>query len=177
MLASKNLTGVATSLLLIAGLGHAHGAPAQLHNKTVRMSASATVNAVAPDGTRTNVPRTVTRTIYISSKGRIFSREDRRAGRNADTVDRAPGESGGSGGFRFNGNRLIGVVLAESGARQVTITFDPSFGSCTASIAFGREGGKPYKVKGLDGKIYTATGVPTASAPTCSIQAGNPFAQ
>lgn len=175
MTAAIAILGSLLCLLLSAGGTQAAGAPAQLHNKTIRMSASATVNAVAPDGSRTNVPRTVTRTIYVSSKGRLFSREERRAGRNADTVDRAPGESGGSGGFRFDGNRLIGVVMAESGARQVTITFDPGFSSCTASIAFGREGGKAYKVKGLDGKIYTATGVPTASGASCSISAGNPF--
>ena len=176
MTALLRAIGAATGLLLLAGHTPAAAAPAQLHNKTVRISASATVNAVAPDGSRTTVPRSVTRTIYISSKGRVFSREERRAGRNADTVDRAPGQSG-SGGFRFEGNRLIGVVIGESGARQVTVSFDASFSGCTASIAFGREGGKPYKVKGLDGKIYTATGVPTASAATCSIRDGNPFAQ
>ncbi len=168
---------VLAGLLLVSIGTCAMAAPAQLLNKTVRISGSATVNAVAQDGSRTTVPRTVSRTIYISSKGRIFTRAERRAGRNAETVDRAPGDGGGSGGFRFDGNRLIGVGLAASGARQVTITFDPGFSSCTASIAFGREAGKSYKVKGLDGKIYTATGVPTASTPTCSIQAGNPFAQ
>ncbi len=170
-----NTVGV-SGVLLLAGLAHASGAPAQLHNKAIRMSASATVNAVAEDGSRTNVPRTVNRTIYISSKGRIFSREDRRAGRNADTVEMAPGQSS-SGGFRFDGNRLVGVMMSASGARQVTVTFGADFRSCTATVAFGREGSKPYKVKGLDGKMYTATGVPTASGATCSISDGNPFAQ
>jgi hypothetical protein len=176
MTSPVSAAAASVALFLVAGLAQATAAPAQLLNKTVRISASATVNAVAPDGSRTSVPRTVTRTLYISSKGRVFSRSERRAGKNADTVDQAPG-AGGDSGFRFDGNRLIGVTLSASGARQVTITFDPSFSSCTATIAFGREGGKPYKVKGLDGKMYTATGVPTASSATCSVQAGNPFAQ
>ncbi len=176
MTASIELTGIATGVLLLASVAHASGAPAQLNNKTIRMSASATINAVAEDGSRANLPRTVHRTIYISSKGRIFSREDRRAGRNADTVEMAPGQSS-SGGFRFEGNRLVGVMMSASGARQVTVNFSADFGSCTANVAFGREGGKPYKVKGLDGKMYTVTGLPTASGATCSISDGNPFAQ
>lgn len=168
------IIGSLAGLLLSLSGAQAAGAPAQLHNKTIRMSGSATVNAVAEDGSRTSVPRTVSRTIYISSKGRIFSREERRAGRNADTVEMAPGQSSG-GGFRFEGNRLVGVMMSASGARQVTVTFAPDFRSCTTSVAFGREGGKAYKVKGLDGKMYTATGVPTASGATCSISDGNPF--
>jgi hypothetical protein len=150
--------------------------PAQLYNKTISISLSVSADAVAEDGTRTSRPRQVQRTIYVSSKGRIFSRVDRQVGRRGETVERTPEQT--SGAFRFEGNRLVGVnVNFPSGAAQLTITFDSSFQSCTASIAFGREGGKAFKFKGLDGKTYTTTGVPTATTPSCSIREGNPFAQ
>jgi hypothetical protein len=162
------------ALLLMPGIAHA--VPAQLYGKTITVSASVSVNAVAEDGTTANRPRQVQRTIYISSKGRIFSRAQRQAGRNSDTVDRGPRETANS--FRFDGNRLIGVNLRFlSGAAQLVVNFDSGFQSCTASITFGRESGRPFKFKGLNGKTYTATGTPTASSPSCSIRDGNPFAQ
>ena len=60
---------------------------------------------------------------------------------------------------------------------MLTVAFDSGFQSCTANVTMGRESGKAFKFKGLDGKTYTATGSPTASTPTCSIREGNPFAQ
>ena len=39
----------------------------------------------------------------------------------------------------------------------------------------GREGGKAFKFKGLNGKTFTSTGTPTVSGATCSIRDGNPF--
>jgi hypothetical protein len=165
----------APAMLLAATIaGNAAGAPPQLYGKAISVSFSATVNATAEDGTSVNRPRSVQRTIYISSKGRIFSRSQRQAGRNADTVQRGPDQTGGS--FRFEGNRMIGVNMNFiSGAGQMIVTFDSGFQSCTASINFGREGGRAFKFKGLNGKTYTATGSPTASTPSCSIGAGNPF--
>jgi hypothetical protein len=162
-------------VLLAAANAGAAAAPAQLYNKAISIAFSVTANAVADDGTTTSRPRQVQRTFYISSKGRIFSRADRQVGRRGETVERAPEQTAGN--FRFDGNRMIGVLPFPSGASQLTITFDSGFQSCAANIVFGRESGKAFKFKGLDGKNYTATGVPTASTPSCSIRDGNPFAQ
>jgi len=154
--------------------GAAFAAPSQLYNKTVSVSYTVTADAVAEDGTLSNRPRTVQRTLYISSQGRVFSRADRQAGRNSETVERDPSSTGGA--FRFEGNRLIGVnTHFVSGAGQLVVTFDSGFQSCTADLMMGREGGKAFKFKGLNGKTFTATGVPKVSGATCSIRDGNPF--
>ena len=162
------------SVALLLPASAALAAPAQLYGKAISISYSVTANAVAEDGTTSNRPRTVQRTIYVSSKGRVFSRSDRQAGRNSDTVERGPEAT--SGHFSFQGNRLVGVNTSFiSGAGQLVVSFDSSFQSCTASIMLGRESGKAFKFKGLNGKTFTATGTPTVSTPSCSIREGNPF--
>jgi hypothetical protein len=165
----------ACALIPFTSLASAAGAPAQLYNKTVIVSFSVTFgDAVAEDGTTINRPLTSQRTLYISSKGRIFSRVDRQIGRNSQSVDRTPEDT--TGHYRFEGNKLIGVnTRFISGAAQMIVSFDSGFQSCTASIGFGRDGSKPFAFKGMNGKTYTSKSSPTASTPTCSIRDGNPF--
>jgi hypothetical protein len=163
-------------LSLFTVAAKAAGAPPQLLGKTVSVTFSATVNGVAPDGSSSSMARNVQRTIYISSKGRIFSRTAKQAGRNRETTEREP--EAASGSFRFEGNRMIGTnTNFISGAAQLTVTFDAGFQGCNASVAFGRESGKPFVFKGLNGKTFTAKGSPTAGATTCSVREGNPFGQ
>ena len=170
----KSFGPFCVSAVLSLLISSVHAAPAQLYNKTISISFSVSAPAKGEDGSPLNGSRQVQRTIYISSQGRIFVRSDRRAGRLSDTVEKGPDST--SGMFRFEGNRLIGVNTGFiSGAGQLTVTFDPGFQSCNASIVFGRENGKPFKFKGLNGMIFTATGVPSASSPSCSIRDGNPF--
>jgi hypothetical protein len=119
-------------------------------------------------------PRQVSKTIYISSQGRIFSQTERQTSVSLrETVQQTPSTSG----LRFEGSRLIGAAPTLGGAVQMIISFDAGFQSCTASVQYGREVGKAFKFKGLNGETFTAKGVPTASTPTCSIRAGNAFAQ
>jgi hypothetical protein len=59
---------------------------------------------------------------------------------------------------------------------QLTITFDPSYSSCSASVAYGRESGRAVTFTGLNGKTYTMEGKPSVSTVSCSIRQGNPFA-
>jgi hypothetical protein len=125
--------------------------PTALYDKAISVSFSVSSNAVCDNG-RAGVPRHVQRTIYISSKGRIFSETQSR-------------------------NRLIGVSTHfVSGANQLVVPFDPAFQTCTATMQFGHESGKDFKFRGVGGEMCTVTGAPTASTPSCSIRAGNPFA-
>jgi hypothetical protein len=83
-----------------------------------------------------------------------------------------------AGSFRFEGNRLVGTCkLVGASAMQLVISFDPGFQSCTASVKFGRENGKPFQYTGIHGDTFTATEASTASTPTCSIREGNAFAR
>ena len=160
--------------LLLPG-GDASAAPAQLLNKTVTTSATFSVNAVADDGTNSTMPRTVQRTIYVSSKGRIFMRVSRSAGRGSDTRERSPEETGQN--MRFQGSKLVGVLKFPSGAAQMVVDFDAGFSSCTVNFLFGREGGQAIRFKGLNGKMYTQQGSFSVSGQSCSIREGNPFAE
>ena len=114
-----------------------------------------------------------TTTIYISSAGRIFARRLRRDGGGAtEDMKFAPVEHD----WRFVGNKLIVNAGYVSGASLLTISFDPSGQSCTASVQFGRDAGRAMVWKGADGVTYTSTGPWVASNVTCSIASGNAFA-
>jgi hypothetical protein len=160
--------------LLTLAPAAASAAPPQLYDKAISVSMSIAVNARAEDGTTANRPRQIDRIIYVSSKGRLFSRVSRQVGPRNETRELGPETT--SGAFRFQGNSLIGVLNLVSGAAQLTITFDPSFSSCSANVVMGRESGKAMKIRGLNGKMYTVEGKPSVSSVSCSVRQGNPFA-
>lgn len=164
------------ALITMTCTAGAASVPAALYNKSISLSFVVSANAVGDRGSPSR-PRQVQLTIYISNLGRIFLQRDARAGRRgALTEQRGPEATAGH--FQFEGNRLIGARKhLGGGASQTIISFEPGFQSCTASVQYGRESGTAFKFRGLNGQIYTATGVPTASTPTCSIREGNAFAQ
>ena len=164
------LTTIAFIMLLAApALG---APPQQLFNKTITISFTASGLARSPEGVQKGFSTKVTRIIYVSSAGRLFMRFQ--ASNRGGTMggDIAPGE--GKGNISFQGNRLVGVAPFATGARQLTVTFDSSFSSCTASVIEGHSGGV-IRRKGPDGRMYEVTGG-TTSAASCSIQNGNAFA-
>jgi hypothetical protein len=118
--------------------------------------------------------RRVYRNIYISSQGRLFVKVTRQAKGGADEREIGP-DSGGN--LHFAGDKLVGVVkMISGGANQLTISFDPSFQSCTADFIAGREAGKERVWKGLNGVTFRTTATPTVSGVSCSIREGNAFA-
>jgi hypothetical protein len=132
--------------------------------------------------------------VYISTTGRAFSKElvvvtggggGRRrggGGRGGGSFesDQAPDDSRNSTG----GNRIVhfegGALLVDSpfiaGARRISITFDAGYGSCSARVIFGREGGTgPIRQRSvLSGRRFEVVSIQT-SAPSCSIMSGNVF--
>jgi hypothetical protein len=162
------------ALLLPIGSASASSAPPQLHNKTINVGMSINLPSRAGDGSASRKTRNIERVIYISSKGRIFIRVSRQAGRFSQERELGPRVTGGR--FQFAGHRMIGTLKFISGAGQMTITFNPSFTGCTVDVIMGHEAGKAIVHKGLNGKIYTATGPATVSQRSCSVRDGNPFA-
>jgi hypothetical protein len=168
------LVGCATVLPLLAMTpALAGGAPPQLLDHTVTVSFTATGQAKSPEGQVQNFNTQVSRIIYVSSAGRLFMRH-----RAANTKgqsrggDFGPGEGGGS--FSFQGGRLVGVLPYGTGARQITVTFDPGYSSCSASVIEGHSGGI-IRRKGPNGILYEISGASTSSV-SCSIRSGNAFA-
>ena len=149
-------------------------APAELLNKTITVNYTVTIPGKSADGQTISGVRNAVRTIYISSAGRIFGRVFRRDRDASATKEAGPGETGNT--LHFEGNKLVGAMQFVSGAVQMTISWDASGGSCTATMLAGRDSGRTIQWKGVNGKTYTATGPVEPSNISCSIATGNSFA-
>jgi hypothetical protein len=169
------MRAIRSSLCLLAACvaAPACAAPAALLNKSIIVSYAVTIPGKRADGTQVTGTRNATRTIYISSAGRIFARVSRRDGGAAETKEAGPGESNNN--FRFVGDKLVGVMQFASDASQMTISFDPSGQSCSASIVAGRDNGRPIRWKMVDGSMRESTGSVTISNVSCSMASGNAF--
>src|SRR5690349_747297 len=117
-----------TLALLGLGLAPASAAPAQLLNKTIRISY--TSNVPAADGLN-YPPRTNTLTIYVSSLGRVFMKRTSRAGGYGE------GQETVGGNFSFVGSKLIGTRRFGNGAARIEISFDNAFQSCSVNGIVG----------------------------------------
>ena len=170
----RSTLGLASAAVALTATSASAQAPPQLYNKAISVSWSMHIPATAEDGTASRIPRTISRTIYVSSKGRIFNRVTRQDARLSETKDLDPGIT--SSTFRYAGGRLMGVLKLPSGASQLAVSFGSGYTTCNAELVVGREDGKPIKFRGLNGKLYTQTGAPTVSGVTCSMRDGNPFA-
>jgi hypothetical protein len=125
--------------------------------------------------------------IYISSAGRAFSKEQatgggRRRGRSARTSesDQAPdvsrNEWGGNRVVHFEEGALAVDSLLISGARRVIVTFDDGYDSCNARVIYGREGGiTPIRQRSVfSGRQFQVVSIQTSTS-SCSIMSGNVF--
>jgi len=156
--------GIGAALLLVASAVPAvAAAPPELLNKTVQVRYTVTMPGRGDDGSTVPGVRNTTRTIYISSAGRLFARRDRTDGgraQNSDRKDGGPGEMIAST-LRLQGRRLVGNAPFISGAAHMEIDFDSSASSCTASLMMGRDSGRAIRWKGVNGVSYTQTAPPT----------------
>jgi hypothetical protein len=168
------VTAAATLIALVASQAWA-GVPSAAMNKTITISFASTGMMKGPDGQTKGFTTSVSRMIYVSSAGRLFMRHvaTNRAGTRGGDFDPNDARTG-KGSFSFQGDKLVGVIPYAAGARQITVTFDPNFSSCMASIIEGHTGGIMRR-KGPDGVVRELSGV-TTSSPSCSIQSGNAFA-
>lgn len=154
-------------------------APMQARNKTVRLSWTQSGTQRSDAGQERPFSIAQTRTIYISSEGRLFTRSTRNSKAHSKSGSLAPGESRGYGGgataLTFEGNQLVGSQAHLSGAAQFRVSFDAAFSTCTLKLIYGRASG-PMRTKGLDGANYTLLST-AASGESCAISAGNAFAE
>lgn len=162
-------------------------APAELYNKTIIVTFSETRVVKFTTGTDTTIRFENDIGIYISSAGRIFSRQGlthmgtagRRA-RAASLTDRDPTggvKGGGAGrvgtGFRFVGRSLVSRTQYDSGAVQITISFDQGYQSCSVSILRGKEEGAPGVVMSGGGRRLRMITGGGFGGMSCSIRNGN----
>lgn len=168
----------ATFLAFAPGTSFGAGVPSAAMNKTIAISFTASGTAKEPDGRTHRFSTSVTRVVYVSTAGRLFMRHTatNRAGTAGGDFDPAAQSAGKGGSFSFQGDKLVGVLPYTGGARQITVTFDPAFSSCTASVIEGNAGSGSFRRKGPGGVVREITNA-TTSGVSCSIQSGNAFAR
>jgi hypothetical protein len=160
---------------LISAASSAVAAPSALLGKTITVQYTVTIPGTAPDGRTISGVRHAVRTIYVSTAGRVFARVYRRDRDATATKEAGPGESGNT--YRFEGNKLVGVMQFISGAAQMAVTWDTSGQTCNATILIGRENARALEWKGVNGVTFRSTGPARVSDIACSIAAGNAFGQ
>ena len=179
--------------------GAAAPVPRQLYGKSVSVSWTQTEAQLnETTGRFVNSRSEITKTFYFSSVGRIFashsvrspygSRTFEQVGSEPPKVQRpilATGSGQGSRGmsagtFRdlhFEGRTFIAIQrIGENGARRTAIEFDQNFGSCTFTVVFGSDNGKPIRRIGWNGEALVIFSE-TRSQSSCVIRDGNAFAQ
>jgi hypothetical protein len=166
--------GVSAELVGI-GIAYAGTAPAALRGKSIHVEY--TVTSTHSDDSRRHVS-SISRTIYVSTTGRLFEQARWATRRRTVVGQNDPGSSHNKGhearGMSFQGNALVASIGYASGAGQMTITFDPSFSNCSGQVKFGKNSGQTMARRGLDGRVHQITLITTSSL-SCSVAAGNPF--
>ena len=159
---------------LIAAATPALAAPPQLLNKTILVSWSESAQQKLPDGRTITEQIGRTRTVYVSSAGRVFVKSVARgSGGGGKTEEIAPGSSNTS--LSFKGNTLVGHAIFAGFARQVVVSFDSAFSSCTVNVTYGRSGG-PRTWKSYDGQRTIELLSLSLGGTSCSIRDGNALA-
>jgi hypothetical protein len=152
-------------------------APQGLRGKSVIVTWTELRNQRRGDQTAFNdVVAPLSRTIYVGSTGRPFSRfTGQLRGRTASFEHvGATGTSSGGGPseVRFDGRTMTLIGSSKGGlARRITIEFSESFTTCQAKVVFAKEAGKDVVVgrslvsgERLDIRSVTVTGV------SCSVR-------
>ena len=169
----KVISSLALAALIVPLASSAFAAaPAGLRNKTIVLSWGETnTHKRLSDGQTGSATPSFERTIYISSAGREFVRQRATSGRNARGGDVGPERA--TGRFTFQGNTMVNFMGADGLLRRLTVTFDPSFTGCRASLTIGKDGARP-RVTGVDGAAYEVLSVSGGSV-SCSVRDGNAF--
>lgn len=180
-MAHRTLAVIAIASGLLVSSAVAGPAPKQLYNKSVKVHWVESVLQRASDGSSRNPQINSTRTIYVSSAGRLFVKGTRsinnRLYQGTKNTARGPdGGGSGQGGFSFEGSQLTGTAVFDGGARRLTVSFDPNFSSCSATVVYGKSGSANQKWQSLDGATTYEVISISVGAVGCSVSEGNAVA-
>ncbi len=184
MLRRRRLFAVTVAVLLSAC--PARAAPVALKGKTVTISWTEVRNEKVDslDSNMLSVSVRFSLKVYLSEKGRAFTRMTRNggpgSGRHPRTYnsDQGPVDQnslGSAGVVSFSGVRMSVTRSFSTGARQVSAVFDIGFGSCRAQIIVGKQNGNGFlagrTMTGRNEYIFSSS----VSGESCSIATGNEF--
>jgi len=173
------LLGFTGAAIPLATAGHA--APSQLYGKSVVVTWTEERDQRAEgDPDIRNVARNGQFSVYLSTAGKPFSRmsysfSGRRGGLKTGKRDAVAGE-GSRRSVTFSGNTLNMSAPMRGGARNVMVTFDGGFQSCSAQVLTGKEAGSGsiHARSMVNGRSIEILSVKTGAA-SCRIQDGNVF--
>jgi hypothetical protein len=179
--AQMSLRIPAAIIVLAMTTSGAPAAPAQLYGKSVVVSW--TENRMqTTDYSDTPVPKTAQGrlSVYVSDKGRAFSRVsmsiERRRQTQSGQRDAVQGE-GSARSVNFQGSSMtVSAPRGDAGAMMIAVTFDSGFQGCSARVVTGKaNGAQSTRVTSMiTGRQYRFFSVQT-SGESCSIQTGNVF--
>ena len=141
--------------------------PSALHGKTIQVSVGVNMSAKGPDNRVRQVSGAIKQTIFISSRGRIFTRQTLTSAFSANSND-LPVASSAS----VVGRSMVVPVPLVRGRASARLSFDSQFSNCSVEASAGPG---PIKFKGSDGKLYESVSPISFGSKSCSIQTGNAF--
>lgn len=162
--------------LLFATPVFSAGAPPQLKGKSIVVTWTETRQQRNEGGTdfRTVIANHKL-AIYVSTAGRVFSKQTNQTRAGSGSTEQVAGEGGGPGARTplFSGQTMTVIAATQGGARRTVIDFDTSFTSCSAKAGTAFEDGKtkvsmsPITHQRVEIKSVTTSGV------SCSLENGN----
>ncbi len=167
----------AFSLLSIVGAANAEPAQTSLQGKSILLNWTEKRTIVDARGRERVVPFAGDVAIYVSAKGRIFSRFRRRG------VDDANNVSNGSEKdvteqvlhWRFEGSTLAGYLTFVRGVRKISVEFAGDFKTCSMSTLYGKDHGASVIINSLtSGGDFELKGA-TIDSTDCQVREGNVF--
>jgi hypothetical protein len=175
----KRAVVVLAGAFMLIPCGAKAAAPPQLYGKSIVISWSET--RVFRSDDRPQVSQHAMK-IYISTAGRPFIRYTSGSRRGTGSREAVGFLSRtGTGGMRkleFQGQSLVLVASFTNGARQVHAEFDRNYGGCTARVITGKASGvASFTQTSITGRGSIEVQSVSTGAATCSVEAGNVFAE
>lgn len=172
---------VAITAAIYPDLARAASAPAALLGRSITINWTENRDQIDLTTSRHEnmaVPNTLI--VYVGSTGRVFSRMSY-AGAQGAASDQTAGSADASGyGTRqvvFSGNSMHVTNAIKDGARQISVTAQPGWSSCSASVAYGRDGsGQALRQTNLQGHIKQLNSI-SIGGTGCAISDGNALAR
>ena len=171
------VVATAFSLSLVVGAANAEPTATALQGKSILLNWAETRAIVDARGRDRVVPFAGDVAVYVSAKGRIFSRFRRRGVADANNV------SNGSEAdvteevlhWRFEGATLVGFLTFVRGVRKISVTFDGDFKTCSMTTIYGKDHGASVIMKPLGGGDDFELKSATINSASCQVQEGNVF--
>jgi hypothetical protein len=175
------IRGSITTLVAMLLMGEVHAAnvpPALLGKSVVVTWNEVRTQREAGQAQFHQVQATHNLALYVSSTGRVFSRQTNRTRSGTGATEQVAGDNTATRVPRFQGRSLTLFMpyTGGGGMRRVSVEFDDSYSSCTARVTHARQQGartqitfSPITKRNVEFQSATASG------ESCSIRSGNVF--